>query len=160
MKDIGSGVRAAGSDPAGERGGGSAENGGGASLFEFLAAAEQLHDRIAAALGSVGLSYAKFHLLKNLHDAGGPLTMGVLAEGQGCARSNITQLIDRLEAEGLVRRVDDPADRRSVLAELTPEGEAKAQEGLAQIGRVHGEFAASFTEAERAQLSQLLNRIG
>jgi len=37
-------------------------------------------------------------------------------------RSNITQLMDRLEKDGLVRRRADRDDRRSVLAELTPAG--------------------------------------
>jgi DNA-binding MarR family transcriptional regulator len=36
-----------------------------------------------------------------------------------CVRSNITQLIDRMQAEGLVRRIPDPQDRRSVRAALT-----------------------------------------
>lgn len=135
------------------------QGGGKASLFGFLAAAEQLRARIAEALASVGLSYPKYELLRHIHDAGGPLTLGILAEGQGCARSNITQLMDRLEAEGLVRRIHDPNDRRSVLAELTPAGEAKALEGVREIERVRAEFAASFTGSEREQLARLLGKI-
>ena len=36
----------------------------------------------------------------------------------------MTQLVDRLEADGLVRRVADPTDRRSVKAEITDEGQS------------------------------------
>lgn len=135
------------------------KTGGSASMFAFLGVAEQLYVRIAEALASVGLSYAKYELLRNLHDAAQPVTLGVLAEGQGCARSNITQLMDRLEADGLVRRVDDPADRRSVRAELTSLGAAKAEEGAGQIDSVRAEFAASFTADERRQLGRLLDKL-
>jgi len=50
------------------------------------------------------------------------MSLSDLADNQHCVRSNITQLVDRLEQDGLVRRRHDPADRRGVLAELTPPG--------------------------------------
>ena len=130
-----------------------------ASLFNFLDAADRLYGRVASALSRVGLSYAKYEVLKHLHDAGGPLSLGALAEGQQCARSNITQLVDRLEAEGHVRRVDDPDDRRGVRAEITPSGEALAMEGATQIDLVRAHFAASFSAPERAELARLLAKI-
>jgi DNA-binding MarR family transcriptional regulator len=45
-----------------------------------------------------------------------------LSEGTGLSSAATTTLIDRLEAKGFVRRVGDPADRRRVLVEMTPEG--------------------------------------
>ena len=134
-----------------------AEN--GAVLFELLEAADVLHGRIDAALGRVGLSYPKYEVLHYLRNARDPLSLGKLAECQHCARSNITQLVDRLEGEGLVRRTDDPADRRSVLAELTPEGARLADEGAAQVEEVRAQFAASYSVADRAVLARLLSGI-
>ncbi len=131
----------------------------GATLFGFLAAADRLYERIAEALARVGLSYAKYEVLKRLSDANGPVSLGALAESQHCARSNITQLIDRLEAEGLVRRVDDPGDRRGVRAELTPVGSAHLQEGVTQIDLVRAQFAAFFSAPERAELGRLLAKV-
>ena len=58
------------------------------------------------------------------------MPLRLLAEQCSCVRSNITQLVDRLEAEKLVRRADDPKDRRSILAELTPEGRSRHAAGL------------------------------
>ena len=52
----------------------------------------------------------------------------------------MTTLIDRLEADGLVRRVDDPADRRSKRAQLTPEGELRARQGTATIEAMNARF--------------------
>lgn len=42
--------------------------------------------------------------------------------------SNLTRLVDRLEARGLVRRAADPHDRRVTLVQLTPEGKALIDE--------------------------------
>lgn len=133
---------------------------GEASLYSFLAVAEILYERIATALGRAGLSYAKYEILEHLRTAGEPVSLGALAEGQGCARSNITQLVDRLEGEGLVRRVDDPSDRRSVRAELTDLGREQVAEGATQIDVVRAQFTASLTAAERRELARLLAKLG
>jgi DNA-binding MarR family transcriptional regulator len=108
----------------------------------------------------VGLSYPKYEVLKHLREASEAVSLGCLAEDQSCARSNITQLVDRLESEGLVRRVADPDDRRGVRAELTEEGVAREAEGTTQLNLVLAEFAASFSGPERAELGRLLSRLG
>ena len=132
---------------------------GRATLDAFLDTADILYDRISDGLGRAGLSYAKYEVLKMLADARGPVTLGALAEGACCARSNITQIVDRLEMDGLVRRVDDPVDRRSIRAELTEAGAAQAEEGTTQLDLVRAQFAASFTAAERLELARLLAKI-
>ena len=43
-------------------------------------------------------------------------------------RASVTNVIDRLEAQGLVRRVPHESDRRTVLAELTHDGRVLAKE--------------------------------
>jgi DNA-binding MarR family transcriptional regulator len=48
--------------------------------------------------------------------------MGRLAETLACDASNVTGLVDRLEARGLVRRRPSPADRRVKVLDLTPTG--------------------------------------
>jgi DNA-binding MarR family transcriptional regulator len=131
-----------------------------ATLFTFLDVADVLYERIGRALASVGLSYPKYEVLTHLHGAAAPVSLGCLAEEQSCARSNITQLVDRLETEGLVRRVPDPDDRRGVRAELTELGVAAASEGQTQMDLVLAEFAASFTGPERTHLGRLLAKLG
>jgi DNA-binding MarR family transcriptional regulator len=59
-----------------------------------------------------------------------------------CVRSNITQLVDRLEADGLVRRVDHPSDRRGVMAApLTPLGVERQAAGAKLVDEVKRQFA-------------------
>jgi DNA-binding MarR family transcriptional regulator len=85
-------------------------------------------------LAPLRLSLAKVGVLHHLAAAGEPVPLSALAEVQKCVRSNITQLVDRLEKDGLVRRRGDPEDRRSVRAALTAAGErllARANQVLA-----------------------------
>ena len=94
-------------------------------MYALLGAAHRLEDRIEQRLSPVGLSASKLSVLTQLVQADDPLPLSELAARLSCVRSNMTQLVDRLEADGLVRRLDDPADRRSVLAAVTPLGAAE-----------------------------------
>ena len=60
-----------------------------------------------------------------LWKAGQPLTMGQLAQALGVSLGNVTGLVDGLVQRGLVRRQEDPTDRRQKLASLTPAAEAR-----------------------------------
>jgi DNA-binding MarR family transcriptional regulator len=111
---------------------------------ELFCAFRAVEARLEAALEPLGLSLAKFGVLTKLVAAGEPLALSVLAERSACVRSNITQLVDRLEADRLVTRAPDPHDRRSIRAELTPAGRALQAEG-----------ARVLSEAERAAFAGL-----
>src|SRR5262245_26919616 len=88
-------------------------------MFEVLDAAGEIERRADAALAEVGLSLPKLGVLWRLSSEDEPLALSELARCNNCVRSNMTQLVDRLEADGLVRRVDDPDDRRIRRAALT-----------------------------------------
>jgi DNA-binding MarR family transcriptional regulator len=82
--------------------------------------ARQMMDRWAE---KHGLSEGRLHVLWQL--IGAPerqLPLGELAERLEVSPRNVTGLIDHLERDGLVERVDDPEDRRSIYARLTPAG--------------------------------------
>jgi DNA-binding MarR family transcriptional regulator len=127
--------------------------------FSVIHAAHLIEDRMEQALGKVGLSIAKQGALSELASAGEPLTLSQLAARLSCVRSNMTQLVDRLEADGLVKRLDDPADRRSVRAELTALGKEKQRAGEKSVKRVQAEFAASLTSRERSALEAALGAL-
>ncbi|MEQ8718146.1 MAG: MarR family transcriptional regulator [Acidimicrobiales bacterium] len=63
-----------------------------------------------------------YDVLFQLHEHGGRLRMGDLADRLLVSRSNCTRLVDRMDRAGLVAREDDPGDRRGRLAVLTPAG--------------------------------------
>ena len=129
-------------------------------MFAVLAASNILFERLEDALGTVGLSMAKYGVLAQLAESDDALALSDLAATQACVRSNITQLIDRLEREGLVRRVDDPEDRRVVRAELTPTGEERQREGARQVKKVESAFVAGLSDADRKSLGRALRAIG
>jgi DNA-binding MarR family transcriptional regulator len=102
---------------------------------------------------------AKLGALRHLSEADEPLALGQLAERISCVKSNVTQLVDRLEADGLVRRVPDPADRRSVRAAITDEGRARCRSGLKALQEAEADMVAQLPGTERATLSSLLQRL-
>src|SRR5437016_4672080 len=98
-------------------------------LFAVLRASSVLESRLESKLNDVGLSIPKLAALTRLAEAGGSLPLGQLAERLSCVKSNVTQLVDRLEADGLVSRTADTADRRSRLAVLTEAGRSAYARG-------------------------------
>ena len=123
--------------------------------FLVLGAAQEVEGSLERALDRVGLSMAKFKVLSQLLEAGEPLALGALAERCSCVRSNMTQLIDRLETEKLVERVNDPGDRRSVRALLTAAGRERYAEGARVLGEAEREVFAPLGEVERIALTRL-----
>lgn len=111
------------------------------------------------AFGAVGLSAARFGVLEQLARADGPLPLSELAARLSCVRSNMTQLVDRLEAEGLVRRVHDASDRRCVRAELTPLGRQRQEAGAEQLRAVRARFEASLSAADRDAFERALSTL-
>jgi MarR family transcriptional regulator for hemolysin len=115
--------------------------------------------RLEEALKGVGLSAAKYKVLSQIAKAGEPVPLRLLAEEQQCVASNVTTLVDRLEADGLVRRVDDPADRRSKRATLTALGAEKVEAGDAVVAEVESAFSASLGPTERLALEKVLSSL-
>ena len=93
-------------------------------------AAEAVQTYAGSKLAAFGLSLPKLHALAALWAAGDALPLARMAERLSRTRSNITQLVDRLETDGLMTRVADPNDRRSRLAVLTPAGRTACEEGV------------------------------
>lgn len=128
----------------------------GEIMFSLLGAAHALEERIEAQLATVGLSMSKLGVLTQLVNAGRPLALSELASRLSCVRSNMTQLVDRLEGDGLVRRVDDPNDRRSVLAMVTDIGEERQGSGARELGKVRDRFVESLPAGDREAFSRVL----
>ncbi len=124
--------------------------------FLMLGAVHEMEANLEAALSRIGLSLSKFRTLSHLAEAKEPVPLGALADRCSCVRSNMTQLVDRLEADRLVERVSDPGDRRSVLATLTPEGWERHAEGARILAEMEGQLFARLEEPDRAALTRLV----
>ncbi len=128
-------------------------------MFGLIKAGRVLEDQLEKGLGQVGLSMPKFSVLSELARSSEPLPLSELAARLSCVRSNMTQLVDRLEADGLVRRTDDPSDRRAVRAALTPLGRERCLAGADEVTRVQAQFAASLPAADLCALGRALGGV-
>jgi len=125
-------------------------------MFSLLYAMQSVEARLENTFGEVGLSLARYGVLNELVRAESPLALSELAARLSCVRSNMTQLVDRLEADGLVRREPDPDDRRSTRVVITPDGLARQGEGAERLRQVEASFDATIPEAERDVLLRVL----
>jgi DNA-binding MarR family transcriptional regulator len=127
------------------------------TIFSLLHAAHALEEKLEGALATAGLSGPKFAVLSELVSSEVPLSLSELASRLSCVRSNMTQLVDRLEADKLVERVDCPTDRRAVKASITEVGRHRQAAGAAAVAQLHEEFAAGVAPDDRAALQRLLS---
>jgi DNA-binding MarR family transcriptional regulator len=92
--------------------------------------------RIDAALAPYGLTFSRFEALALLFfSRRGALPMGKIGDRLQVHPTSVTNTISRLERDGLARRATGDGDRRTVLAEITPEGRrvvAEAARALAE----------------------------
>jgi DNA-binding MarR family transcriptional regulator len=128
-------------------------------LFAVLHASSVLEARVESRLAEINLSLAKLAALRQLSRAGDSLPLGQLAERLACVKSNVTQLVDRLEADGLVTRLPDSGDRRSRLAVLTDKGRQACAQGDDIQYRAEREVFSVLSADEAAELRRLLAKL-
>ena len=105
------------------------------------------------------LSPPQLWFLKRLYDAGAPQAISYFADGVFSNRSNASQMIDRLEADGLVYRISNPRDRRSVLVELTDAGVERMHHAEACHMELARELLEPLSEEERISALSAFERV-
>jgi DNA-binding MarR family transcriptional regulator len=105
--------------------------------------------KVAAALGKLGLSFPQAHALRLLEPER-PMPMSGLAERLFCDASNVTGIVDRLEARGLVERRSAEGDRRVKALAITPAGVELREDVLAIMSEPPEAIAALPPEDQRA----------
>ncbi|MEU4536883.1 MarR family transcriptional regulator [Streptosporangium sp. NPDC023825] len=107
-----------------------------------------------------GLSSGAFDILMRLSaSADDGFSIGDLAQSAGVSSRNVTGLIDTLERDGLVRRTPDHRDRRSVLARITPAGQAWIESFRRPTQAAMAAIFRGFTPDELTQLRHLCLRL-
>ena len=127
--------------------------------FTLLGAAQAVEARIESSLSPLGLSLAKLNVLGILVGSNTPLTLGELAQKLACVRSNVTQLVDRLESDGLVRREADPADRRSIRAVVTDTGRDREKAGSIALANVQDEISHVLSGFDAGHIERALSAL-
>jgi DNA-binding MarR family transcriptional regulator len=115
--------------------------------------------RYDAVLRGHGLTFARYEALVLLDfSRRGMLPMRVMGERLQLHPTSVTNIVDRLQADGLVRRRPHPTDRRATLVEITDGGRAMLEDATKAV--VDVDFGLSgLTPEEEAQLTTLLSRV-
>ena len=112
----------------------------------------------AAALAPSGISGREAAVLREI-DTPQPLSQGEIARLMGIDRTTMVALIDDLQDRGLVRRRQDPDDRRKNVVELTDAGQAITRQALQAAKQAEQEFLSPLSAAEAAQLKKALRAL-
>jgi DNA-binding MarR family transcriptional regulator len=118
--------------------------------------------RIEAELKSAGFPSLHWYdvLLELKRGRDGRLTPREIEAAGLFEQYNLSRLLDRMEAEGLVRRIPYPGDKRRQLVEITDEGRALQERMWAVYGAAINRFiSAKLTDKEAGQLSALLLKL-
>jgi DNA-binding MarR family transcriptional regulator len=116
-----------------------------------------LEDTVA----SHGLVHAEYKLLLQLRAEGSEqgLSAGELSRALVMSSGGMTNLLDRLEGDGLIRRGNDPSDRRSVLITLTPKGRKAIDRAVTAEAAREADLLERLSPGERKELNDLLRRV-
>lgn len=112
-----------------------------------------------AMLASVGAGQPLLNSLAVIEGAGQPLTPSEISERTLTSSATMTATIDGLERRGWVRRISNPDDRRSVLVEITDEGQAVTDRFLPGIRKLDVAIFAGLSSTERTTLLKLLAKV-
>lgn len=130
------------------------------SLWVKLARASATFGKLAAEnIRTFGLTEPQFSVLECLGHLG-PLTIGELCKKQLVSGGNMTVVVDNLEKDGLVERIRDRDDRRTIHVRLTHKGKKLFDAIFKQHAQHIEELASVLTQREQETLSRLLKKLG
>jgi DNA-binding MarR family transcriptional regulator len=130
-----------------------------AAVTSIMRVQQILQSAVDSALRPYGLTFARYEALVLLtFSRRGSLPMRVMGERLQLHPTSVTNIVDRLEADGLVKRIPHPTDRRTTLAEITESGRelrAKATEAVTAV-----DFGlVGLTDKQTDQLTDLLAKV-
>jgi len=130
-----------------------------AAVTSIMRAQQILLGEIDGILRPFGLSFARYEaLVLLLFSRRGSLPMSKMGERLMVHPTSVTNAVDRLEADLLVRRVAHPTDRRTTLVEITGEGRTRAETATAALMDV--DFGLRGLDgAQTSQLTELITAL-
>jgi DNA-binding MarR family transcriptional regulator len=111
-------------------------------------------------LGEHGLTWGEWKVLGSLILGEGECSSpGELSTELELSTGAMTNRLDRLEQDGLIRRVRDPDDRRGVKIELTDAGRRAWTDSTSAQARKEALVAGALTKKEQSELNALLRKL-
>ena len=129
---------------------------GMAVFTAVLRSYQLLNDQVATVMRSHDLTFARYEVLTWLAtDPESSLTLSWISKTLRIPPATVTNIIDRLEDDKLVRRVPHPSDARTTLAVITPRGQKAATDATRDLNSIVYE-QIGLSERQRSQLVDLL----
>jgi len=114
---------------------------------------------VDGALRPHGLTFARYEALMLLtFSRTGALPMRVMGERLQLHPTSVTNIVDRLQADGLVRRTPHPRDRRATLVEITDAGSALIEDATKSVADINFGLTGLSPQQEQ-ELTELLGRV-
>lgn len=82
-----------------------------------------------------------------------------LTEAAVSTKATLAEMLSRMETRGLVRRENDPLDKRRRFVYMTPDGEALLKVSMPLGNQVDEEFLGRLNDEERAQFALLIKKM-
>ncbi|MBV8931682.1 MAG: MarR family transcriptional regulator [Kutzneria sp.] len=130
-----------------------------AAVTSVMRVQQILQSAVDGALRPHGLTFARYEALVLLgFSRRGSLPMRVMGERLQLHPTSVTNIVDRLEADGLVKRIPHPSDRRTTLVEITEVGGHVREAATVAVSAMNLGLKG-LTERQTQQLSELLTKI-
>lgn len=130
------------------------------AAFELLEVAGSLHLHKELLYENFGLTLGRFEILLILrNEPSRALSPSEIAQKMNVTRGTMTQFVDALEKDELVKREDDPKDRRAMFIKLTTRGELLVKKVLPEHFKRLSYFIRLLSKSERKQLLTLLSKL-
>ncbi|HUQ55944.1 MarR family transcriptional regulator [Lentzea sp.] len=130
-----------------------------AAVTSVMRVQQIIQSAVDAALKPHGLTFARFEALVLLYfSRKGALPMRVMGERLQLHPTSVTNIVDRLETDGLVRRTPHPTDRRTTLVEITDAGLQRRESATAAVVEVNLGLKG-LTDRQTEQLTDLLAKV-
>jgi DNA-binding MarR family transcriptional regulator len=130
-----------------------------AAVTSVMRVQQILLSAVDGALRPLGLTFARYEALVLLSfSRRGRLPMRVMGERLQLHPTSVTNIVDRLQADRLVRRTPHPTDRRATLVEITSDGQAVLEKATTAVTEI--DFGlAGLTPDQETELTALLARV-
>ena len=112
-----------------------------------------------ASIAKTGHGLSDFAIMEALLHKG-PMTINQIGEKVLLSSGSMTAAINRMEVDGLVKRIQDPSDGRCCYVHLTKEGRQIIKTAYAKHERNLEKIAGVLTAEEREEIVRLLKKIG
>lgn len=131
---------------------------GMAAVTTIVRAQQIMVSRVETALGPLGLTFARFEILRLLgFTRAGHLPMGKISDRLQVHPASVTSAVKRLERDGLIERFSGAEDNRVVLASLLPAGRSVLADATDRINAVFTDLGVEPDELDA--LVATLNRL-